>query len=49
VLLLKGGRVVADGPLHSTLTAAALGETFDIALELERHGARWTARATYGA
>ena len=29
-----------------TLTAAALGETFDIPLELERHGPRWTARAT---
>jgi iron complex transport system ATP-binding protein len=48
VLLLKGGRVVAEGPLHTTLSAATLGETFDIPLELERHGPRWTARATYG-
>jgi iron complex transport system ATP-binding protein len=49
VLLLKGGRVVAEGPLDTTLTAAALGETFDIPLELQRLGPRWTARATYGA
>jgi len=48
VLLLKGGRVVAEGPLDTTLTAAALGETFDIPLELQRLGPRWTARATYG-
>jgi iron complex transport system ATP-binding protein len=48
VLLLKDGRVVADGPLDTTLTAEALGKTFDIALELQHVGSRWTARATYG-
>jgi iron complex transport system ATP-binding protein len=48
VLLLKGGRVVAEGPLESTLTAASLGETFDISLELQRVRDRWSARATHG-
>jgi iron complex transport system ATP-binding protein len=48
VLLLKDGRVVADGPLDTTLTAEVLGKTFDIDLELQRFGSRWTARATYG-
>jgi iron complex transport system ATP-binding protein len=46
VLLLKGGRVVAGGPLATTLTADTLGATFDIPLELQRLDARWTARAT---
>jgi iron complex transport system ATP-binding protein len=45
VLLLRGGRVVAGGPLESTLTASALGETFGINLELTRSGQRWAARA----
>jgi iron complex transport system ATP-binding protein len=45
VLLLRGGRVVAGGPLEDTLTAAALGETFGIGLELARSGQRWSARA----
>jgi iron complex transport system ATP-binding protein len=46
VLLLKDGRVVAEGPLETTLTAAALSKTFDIDLELQRLGDRWSARAT---
>jgi iron complex transport system ATP-binding protein len=45
VLLLRGGRVVAGGPLEDTLTAAALGETFSISLQLTRSGQRWAARA----
>jgi iron complex transport system ATP-binding protein len=45
VLLLCGGRVVAGGPLEDTLTAAALGETFSISLQLTRSGQRWAARA----
>jgi iron complex transport system ATP-binding protein len=45
VLLLRGGRVVAGGPLEDTLTAAALGETFGISLQLTRSGQRWAARA----
>ncbi|MDQ1642812.1 MAG: iron complex transport system ATP-binding protein [Actinomycetota bacterium] len=46
VLLLKDGRVVAEGPLETTLTADALSKTFDIDLELQRLGDRWSARAT---
>jgi iron complex transport system ATP-binding protein len=45
VLLLRAGRVVAAGPIGSTLTAAALAETFGLALELGRTTDRWTARA----
>jgi iron complex transport system ATP-binding protein len=45
VLLLRGGRVVARGPLESTLTAVNLAQTFGLALELSRNGSRWTARA----
>ena len=45
VLLLREGRVVAKGPLESTLSAATLGETFGLALVLERGDNRWTARA----
>jgi iron complex transport system ATP-binding protein len=46
VLLLRGGKVVAAGPIDTTLTAATLAETFGIALELGRSGPRWSARAT---
>jgi iron complex transport system ATP-binding protein len=46
VLLLRGGRVVAAGPIESTLTDATLAATFGIALELGRSGPRWSARAT---
>jgi iron complex transport system ATP-binding protein len=46
VLLLRGGRVVAAGPIATTLTAGTLAETFGIALELARSGPRWSARAT---
>jgi iron complex transport system ATP-binding protein len=45
VLLLREGRVVAQGPLEITLTEANLSETFGIPLELERRGDRWAARA----
>ena len=45
VLLLRDGRVVAAGALETTLTAAALGQTFGIALTVERVGDRWAARA----
>jgi iron complex transport system ATP-binding protein len=46
VLLLRGGRVVAAGPIEATLTAATLQETFGLALELQHRDNRWTARAT---
>ena len=45
VLLLREGRVVAAGPLELTLTAANLSATFGLPLALDRHGARWSARA----
>jgi iron complex transport system ATP-binding protein len=45
VLLMKGGRIVAAGPLELTLTAENLSETFGLPLVVERHGQRWTARA----
>ena len=45
ILMLRGGRVVAAGPIESTLTAENLSETFGVTLELDRHGARWSARA----
>jgi iron complex transport system ATP-binding protein len=43
-LLLRDGAVVAAGPIEQTLSAAALGETFGVALEVDRHGDRWSAR-----
>ena len=45
VLMLRGGRVVADGPLETTLTSAALSETFGLALEVAQSSGRWSARA----
>jgi iron complex transport system ATP-binding protein len=45
VMLLRSGRVIAAGPVESTLTADLLGVTFGIPLELQRSGDRWTARA----
>ncbi|HOZ59069.1 MAG TPA: ATP-binding cassette domain-containing protein, partial [Nakamurella multipartita] len=45
VLLLRGGRVVAAGPLADTLTAEALSETFGMTLALERRGERYFAFA----
>ena len=45
VLLMREGRIVAAGPLELVLTAANLSETFGLALVVERHGDRWSARA----
>jgi iron complex transport system ATP-binding protein len=45
VLLLRGGRIVAAGPLEIMLTAANLSQTFGLPLVVERHGQRWSARA----
>lgn len=45
VLLLRAGRVVAQGPIELCLTEEALSETFGMPLTLERHGGRWSARA----
>jgi iron complex transport system ATP-binding protein len=45
VLLMREGRVVAQGPLEITLTAENLEATFDLPLELEVRGERYAARA----
>src|SRR6478609_5514793 len=45
VLLMRGGRVVAQGPIEITLTADNLEATFGLALELEVRGDRFAARA----
>lgn len=45
VLLLAGGRVLAGGPIHDTLTAAHLSECFGVPLVLEQRGQRWSAWA----
>ena len=44
-LMLKKGRVVAAGPLETTLTSDVLTETFDLPLEVTRVGERWSAYA----
>ena len=44
-MLLKGGKIVAAGPLRDTLTAENLTKTFDVELSLTEADGRWTARA----
>jgi iron complex transport system ATP-binding protein len=45
VLLVREGRVVAQGPIEITLTQSNLEATFGLALELEVRGDRFAARA----
>jgi iron complex transport system ATP-binding protein len=45
VLLLRDGRVVAQGPVDEALTAANLSDTFGLRLALDRNGDRFAARA----
>ncbi|MHB8671010.1 MAG: ABC transporter ATP-binding protein [Acidimicrobiales bacterium] len=45
VLLLRGGRILASGPLDRFLTADALSACFATPLRLERHHGRWSALA----
>jgi len=45
ILMLRDGKVVAAGPIETTLTGENLSATFDIPLVVEKHGARWSARA----
>jgi iron complex transport system ATP-binding protein len=45
VLLLRGGKVVAAGPMADTLTQDALSDTFAMALRLESRGGRFFAYA----
>ncbi len=44
VLMLREGRVVAQGPIETALTPEALSATFGMPLVLERHGGRFAAR-----
>ncbi|EAP99143.1 putative ABC transporter ATP-binding protein [Janibacter sp. HTCC2649] len=43
VLLLRDGRVVAQGPIEITLTAENLSATFGLDLQLEKRGSRYAA------
>lgn len=45
VLLLRGGRIQAAGPVDEVLTEDALAQTFGVALSLVSDDGRWTARA----
>ena len=44
VLLLRGGEVVAAGPIGDTLTADNLSRTYAMAVELSAEGGRFSAR-----
>ncbi|WP_370289507.1 ABC transporter ATP-binding protein [Nocardioides sp.] len=44
VLMLRGGGVVASGPIAETLTPEALSATFGMPLVLEHHDGRYAAR-----
>ncbi len=43
-LLLREGRVLAQGPAAHVLTSDRVGRCFDLPLVLERHEGRWTVR-----
>jgi iron complex transport system ATP-binding protein len=43
-LLLKGGAVLAAGPIATALTSEAVSATFDLAVKVETDGERYTAR-----
>lgn len=48
-LLVRAGRVHAAGALEDVLTAEALSSCFDLPLQLERRGDRWSAWAAPGS
>jgi len=45
LLALAGGRAVAAGAVDEVLSADLLSQIFDLDVELERRGGRWSARA----
>jgi iron complex transport system ATP-binding protein len=49
VLLMSGGRVIASGPIHETLTARHLSVCFGVPLRVDYQGGRWSARAISSA
>ncbi|MYB11364.1 MAG: ATP-binding cassette domain-containing protein [Acidimicrobiia bacterium] len=44
-LILRDGRVLAQGPLEDVLTSDSLSACFDLPLKLEHHNGRWHAQA----
>jgi iron complex transport system ATP-binding protein len=48
-LLLRSGRVVAQGPIGQVLSAQLLSQTFGMPLTLEHVDGRWSARAAAAA
>ena len=44
-LLLRGGTVMAAGPLEDVITGDALSETFEVRLQVTRSSSRWAATA----
>ena len=44
-MLLREGRVLAQGPLEDVLTSESLSACFGLPLELEHHNGRWHAQA----
>ena len=44
-LLLRDGRVLAQGPLEEALTSESLSACFDLSLELEHRNGRWHSQA----
>jgi iron complex transport system ATP-binding protein len=45
VLLLAEGRIVAQGPIHETLTSEAVSTAFRHPVDVQSDGGRWTAKA----
>lgn len=43
VALMREGRLVQEGPIHDTLTAAAIGDCFGVAVSVEHRDGRWFA------
>jgi iron complex transport system ATP-binding protein len=43
-LMLRGGRVVASGPLEHVMTEENVSETFGMPILLEQRDERWSAR-----
>lgn len=45
LLALRGGQVIASGPMETTLTGEVLSDTFELPLSVNRHSdGRWNAR-----
>jgi iron complex transport system ATP-binding protein len=43
VLLIKDGRVVAQGPIGEALTSETVSECFDLPIEVRGTAGRWSA------